>query len=173
MPEITLKKLTLENLPELQFLSRQTFQETFAEHNSAEDMHKYLEESLSTSRLRAELSEENTAFYFALENQKILGYIKLNFGNAQTELQQENSLEIERIYVLKDFLGKKIGQILLDHAIAIAKQRNCDFVWLGVWEKNLRAINFYLKNGFTEFGQHSFLLGTDNQNDILMKLPIS
>ena len=95
MPKITLQKVTIENLPELQHLSRQTFLETFAEHNSAEDMHKYLEESLSTSRLRAELSEENTAFYFALENQKILGYIKLNFGNAQTELQQENSLEIE------------------------------------------------------------------------------
>jgi len=173
MPNITLQKLTLKNAEELQLLSRQTFQETFADSNSPGDMQKYLEESLSTSRLRAELSEENTAFYFALENQKILGYIKLNFGNAQTELQHENSLEIERIYVLRDFLGKKIGQILLDHAIAIAKQKNCDFVWLGVWEKNLRAINFYLKNGFTEFGQHSFLLGTDNQNDILMKLPLS
>jgi len=173
MPEITLKKVTLENLPELQLLSRQTFQETFSDSNSAEDMQKYLEVSLSTERLKAELSEENSEFYFALQNQKILGYIKLNFGNAQTELHHGTSLEIERIYVLKDFLGKKIGQILFDHAIEIAKQKNCDFVWLGVWEKNQRAINFYLKNGFVEFGQHSFVLGTDNQTDILMKLPLS
>ncbi|KIA83252.1 GNAT family acetyltransferase [Kaistella solincola] len=173
MPQITLKKVTLENLTKLQEISRQTFEETFAQQNSAEDMQKYLAEALSTSRLTKELLEENSEFYFALGGTKITGYIKLNSGNSQTELQHENSLEIERIYVLKEFLGKKVGQILFNHALQIAKEKKVDFVWLGVWEKNERAINFYLKNGFEKFGQHSFFLGTDEQTDIMMKLKIT
>lgn len=98
--------------------------------------------------------------------------MKLNFGAAQNELKNKQCLEIERIYVLKEYHGKKIGQLLYDKAIQIAKEKNVNYVWLGVWEKNLRAINFYKKNGFVGFDKHIFKLGDDEQTDIMMKLEL-
>jgi ribosomal protein S18 acetylase RimI-like enzyme len=85
-------------------------------------------------------------------------------------LQDEGALEIERIYVLKDFHGKSVGQVLYNKAIDIAKEKKTKYVWLGVWEENPRAISFYKKNGFVEFDKHIFILGDDEQTDIMMKL---
>src|SRR5690606_33664131 len=119
-----------------------------------------------------ELNDEKAEFYFAKTGNRIIGYLKLNFGAAQTELKNDNALEIERIYVLQEFHGKKAGQILFNKAIEIAKNKKVDFAWLGVWEENLRAINFYKKNGFTEFDKHIFKLGNDEQTDIMMKLKL-
>ena len=78
-------------------------------------------------------------------------------GKSQTEKQSTNSLEIERIYVIKEFHGKNIGQLLCDKAIEVATQKGAEYVWLGVWEENPRAINFYKKNGFVEFDKHIFI----------------
>ena len=138
--------------------------------NSKENMDKYLSESLSSSQLLKELNNENSQFYFASLSNNILGYLKVNFGTAQTELEDINALEIERIYVLKEFHGKQIGQLLYQKAIEIAKERDLNYVWLGVWENNQRAIRFYLKNGFVEFNRHLFKLGDEEQLDIMMKL---
>jgi len=102
-------------------------------------------------------------------NGKIIGYIKLNVGEAQTDIKDNNALEIERIYVLKAFHGKKVGQLLYDTAIQIAMQEGVIYLWLGVWENNPRAISFYKKNGFAEFDKHVFMLGMDQQIDIMMK----
>jgi len=98
--------------------------------------------------------------------------LKLNFGQAQTELKDSNSFEIERLYVLAEFQGKKVGQILYEKAISIARQQNADYLWLGVWEKNYRAFRFYQKNGFFEFSKHVFRLGDDEQIDLMMKLQL-
>jgi diamine N-acetyltransferase len=95
--------------------------------------------------------------------------MKINTGQAQTELKEQKSLEIERIYVLKEFQREKVGQTLLEKALQIAGQAHADFVWLGVWEKNTNAINFYRRNGFAEFDKHIFRLGEELQTDILMK----
>jgi len=81
-------------------------------------------------------------------------------------------MEIERIYVLKDFHGKNIGQLLFEKAIELATQKNANYIWLGVWEENPRAINFYKKNGFVEFDKHIFVLGDDEQTDIMMRLEL-
>jgi hypothetical protein len=88
---------------------------------------------------------------------------------SQTEIKSSKSLEIERIYVLKEYQGKKAGQLLYNKATEIASDKNVDFLWLGVWENNHRAINFYKKNGFVEFDKHIFTLGSDKQTDIMMK----
>jgi ribosomal protein S18 acetylase RimI-like enzyme len=170
MNNIVIRKINSADLDELQAISKQTFFETFADHNTADDMQKYLENNLGADKLKSELSDPNSEFYFAILHSKIIGYLKINFGQAQTELKGKSALEIERIYVLKDFHGKNVGQILYDKAIDIAKQTNADFVWLGVWEKNSRAINFYKKNGFVEFDKHIFKLGNDEQTDIMMRL---
>ena len=172
MSEIVINKIGNEQIDQLQQIGRQTFSETFAESNSAENMAKYLEEAYSYEKLSAELNDPNSIFYFAMMDQNVIGYLKLNFGASQTELKDNNALEIERIYVLKDFHGKKVGQLLFDKAITIAKELQLAYVWLGVWEENKKALQFYTKNGFVEFDQHVFVLGDEAQTDIMMKLAL-
>ena len=172
MTAIKIKKVTLADIVQLQEIGRQTFAETFSSTNTEENMKAYLEDGFSNAKLSAELDNPNSEFYFATINNTVIGYLKINFGLAQTELKDDKALEIERIYVLQEFHGKKVGQLLYDQAIHLAKEKKADYVWLGVWEKNHRAIQFYTKNGFVEFDQHIFVLGDDEQTDIMMKLEI-
>lgn len=167
---IDIEKITINDINQLQQIGRQTFFETFSESNSEENMNSYLENGFSTEKIKTELNDENSEFYFAKINNKIAGYLKLNFGQSQTELKDDKALEIERIYVLKEFHGKKFGQLLYDKVVKIAKHKNISYIWLGVWEENLQAINFYKRNGFIEFDKHIFKLGEDKQTDIMMKL---
>lgn len=173
MEKIEIKKVSISDIAQLQKICIQTFYETFASGNTEENMSKYLEEGFSVAKLTAELSDKNAKFYFATLENSVIGYIKINFGQSQTELQDDKSIEIERIYVLREFHGKSVGQLLYDKALAIARQKNADYVWLGVWEQNPRAINFYKKNGFVEFDKHIFKLGDDEQTDIMMKLKLT
>lgn len=172
MESIAIIKISLSDITELQKIGRQTFQETFADSNSEENMKSYLEDGFSFEKLTGELKNENSEFYFAKIDNEIIGYLKINFEESQTELKDNKALEIERIYVLKEFHGKKIGQLLYDKAIEIAHKCKVDYVWLGVWEENSRAINFYKKNGFVEFDKHIFKLGDDEQTDIMKKLKL-
>ena len=168
-----IRKLNITDLENLQKISITTFRETFEEVNTEEDMQKYLDENLSEEKLKSELENPNSEFYFAENDNQILGYLKLNFGNAQTENQGNETLEIERIYVLKEFFPLKIGQVLFEKSLEIAKEKKLKFIWLGVWEENKRAIRFYEKNGFKIFGKHDFVLGKDVQTDLMMKLYIN
>ncbi|MBK6363413.1 MAG: GNAT family N-acetyltransferase [Saprospiraceae bacterium] len=172
MKDINIQKVTIDNIDQLQKIGRQTFFETFASGNTEENMRNYLEEGFSKEKLTAELNDNNAEFYFATFNNNVIGYLKVNFGQSQTELKDDRALEIERIYVLKEFHGKRVGQMLFNKAIEIAKQKRVDYVWLGVWEENPRAINFYRKNGFVEFDKHVFKLGNDEQTDIMMKMKL-
>lgn len=172
MQNIHIEKVTLKDIDHLQQISRQTFFETFSAGNTEENMKKYLEEEFSIEKLTAELADPNARFYFATLDNTVVGYLKLNFGASQTELKDEKALEIERIYVLKEFHGKAVGQLLYEKALQIAGQMHADYVWLGVWEENPRAIRFYQKNGFVAFDKHIFKLGDDEQTDIMMKLPL-
>lgn len=170
MESIELKRVSLNDIIELQTIGKQTFADTFSSNNSEENMQLYLSERFSIEKLKTELSDINSEFYFALLDNNIIGYLKINFGPAQTEIKDDNALEIERIYVLKEFHGKNIGQLLFEKAITISKQRNVDYVWLGVWEENRRAVRFYQKNGFVAFDKHIFRLGNEEQTDLMMKL---
>ena len=169
---ITIEQINNSHIAALQQIGRQTFSETFAESNSADNMAKYLAEAYAYEKLNEELNNPNSFFYFAMLDEKVIGYLKLNMGGSQTELKDNDAVEIERIYVLKDFHGKKVGQILFDKAITIAKELQVAYVWLGVWEENKKALQFYTKNGFVEFDQHVFVLGDEAQTDIMMKLAL-
>ncbi|SNR59514.1 GNAT family N-acetyltransferase [Hymenobacter mucosus] len=173
MTYITIEQATVPNVDQLRQISRQTFFETFSASNSEQNMQAYLEERFSLEKLTAELQNPHSAFYFALLENAVVGYLKVNAGPAQTELQDANALEIERIYVLQDYHGKQVGQVLYEKALQLATQAQANYVWLGVWEENLRAIRFYQKNGFMEFAKHVFRLGNDEQTDILMKLVLA
>jgi ribosomal protein S18 acetylase RimI-like enzyme len=169
MEHLTIKNVTPAELDLLQQISKQTFTETFAHNNSTDSINKYLSTALSAEKLNTELKEKDSTFYFAMLQDQIIGYLKLNFGNAQTDVKESNGVEIERIYVLAEYHGLKVGQFLYEKAMEAAAQKGADYVWLGGWEKNPRAIRFYEKNGFIHFNQHSFYLGDEEQTDIMMK----
>ena len=172
MENIDIQKVTLNDIDQLQKIGRQTFSETFSGYNSEENMNTYLNEKFSIEKLTDELNDKDSEFYFAILDHTVIGYLKLNFGASQTELKDSKALEIERIYVPKEFHGKKVGQILYDKAIEVARQKAVEYVWLGVWEENRRALSFYKKNGFVAFDKHLFVLGNDEQTDIMMKLQL-
>lgn len=172
MDGIILKKATAADLATIQLIGRQTFFETFAPHNTADNMQKYLEESFSDAKLSAELNNPESFFFVAMEGEKPVGYLKLNTGKAQTEAQDDTALEIERIYVSSDYHGKKTGQLLYEKALETALALGKSYLWLGVWERNPRAIRFYEKNGFVAFDKHIFRMGEDEQTDIMMKKPL-
>lgn len=172
MNPIEIIKITINDITELQRIGRQTFQETFADSNSEENMKSYLEEGFSLEKLTTEVNNENSEFYFSKIDNEVIGYLKVNFGESQTELKDNKALEIERIYVSKEFHGKNVGQLLYNKAIEVAELKGSEYVWLGVWEQNPRAIRFYEKNGFVVFDKHIFKLGNDEQTDIMMKLKL-
>lgn len=154
----------------LLLISKTTFVETFADSNDAADMNRYLEENMTLQRLEKEMQTTGSAFYFALAGDEIAGYLKVNTGAAQSEMKDDpHTMEIERIYLLQKFQGKKIGLLLMQYAINLARASQKNKIWLGVWEHNHKAIQFYEKNGFSVFGKHAFMLGTDLQTDILME----
>ncbi|HMR83583.1 MAG TPA: GNAT family N-acetyltransferase [Niabella sp.] len=169
MDAIEIKKVTLNDIEALQKTGRQTFYETFAAVNTEENMTQYLEEKFSIEKLTAELNDKNSLFYFAVSGNNIIGYLKLNTGPSQTELQDDKAIEIERIYVQQAYQGRKAGQLLYEKAMQIAEQKKASYVWLGVWEENRRALRFYNKNGFVEFDRHIFKLGNEEQTDLMMK----
>jgi ribosomal protein S18 acetylase RimI-like enzyme len=166
---IKICKATPDDMASVQQIGRETFFETFAAANTQADMHTYLKEHFSDAKVSAELSNPDSQFFVAWEGEAPIGYLKINTGQAQTEPQGEEALEIERIYVKNAYHGKKVGQLLYEQALSIARQQNKMYLWLGVWEGNPKAIRFYEKNGFIAFDKHIFQFGADAQTDVLMK----
>lgn len=150
-------------------ISRQTFYETFAAHNTAADMELFLDEQFTRGRLMLEVGEPGLYFFLAYANGKLAGYLKLREGNLPASISNKNALEIARIYVLAAYAGKGLGKALMEKSIEVGKQLHKQALWLGVWEKNARAIDFYTSWGFKRFGEQEFLLGNDVQQDWLME----
>ncbi|HET7615708.1 MAG TPA: GNAT family N-acetyltransferase, partial [Bacillales bacterium] len=136
-------------------------------------MDEYLERSLSVEKIREEIENPDSQFYFLFYENELAGYIKVNEHCAQTELRDDESLELERIYVKESLQGKGLGKFLIQKAVEIASEKDKLYLWLGVWEKNEKAISFYKKHGFEPFGQHDFYLGNERQRDLLMRMRVS
>ncbi len=153
-------------------VAAQTFTETFEWYNSAENMRDYNESHFATHQILAEIEDKNAIMYVALINDEIIGYAKLKSSETPEELGNLTSIEIERLYVKKEFHDKKVGLALMNTCVEKAKEKKVNVIWLGVWEQNPKAINFYTKIGFEKFGQHIFQLGDDAQIDYLMKMDL-
>ena len=164
-----LQQCSNEDFETLRELSIHTYYETFARLNTAEDMAAYLEDAFNVDRLTQEFNDPNSFFYFLYADEKLTGYLKLNEAPSQTDINDADSLEIERIYVSSEFQGAGLGRYLMEQAVYIAKECNKKYVWLGVWEKNEKALRFYKKNGFYEIGTHKFVMGEDVQTDYIMR----
>jgi diamine N-acetyltransferase len=171
MHNVSIEKVQNNDLERLQAIGTATFMETFAPHNTEENMRQYLATAFAPEKLAAELAEPHVAYYFACVQGEAVGYLKVNYGRFQTELSSdEDTAELERIYVLQKFHGQEFGLLLLQKAIELGRNAQKKYLWLGVWEKNERAIRFYQKHGFQVFDQHVFVLGDDAQTDWMMRL---
>jgi ribosomal protein S18 acetylase RimI-like enzyme len=166
---IEIRKVKKSEGLSLQEISKFTFIESFGQYNTQSDLEKYTATSFDISQVNSELKNPESGFYFAMLEEKIVGYLKVNVGQAQTDHELKNALEIERVYVRSEFQGKQIGQELFKRTIELAEAQNISHIWLGVWDQNDRAIRFYERHGFVKFGNHPFKLGDDDQIDILMK----
>ena len=166
---LTIRFATLSDAELIADVSRSTFYETFAPYNSSRNMEMFLNEQFTRPRLIKEVGAPENTFLLAYYNKKLSGYVKLRQGDVPRQLKGMRALEVARIYVVNDFIGKGVGKQLMQASIDIAKERDLEVIWLAVWEENTRAYNFYSSWGFERFGSQVFLLGMDLQKDWLMK----
>ena len=166
--EVQITAATAKDIPLLTSLGRVTFEQTFARDNTVSDMQQYLMQNFNEARIASEVADPSSTFMLAFVDQEPAGYAKVKENRIPPGVASTPALEIERIYARQEFLGKKIGKALMESCLDFARNNGYEMVWLGVWEKNLRAIRFYEKWGFTVFGSHLFMLGTDPQTDLLM-----
>jgi diamine N-acetyltransferase len=150
-------------------MSRRTFFDTFAEYNTPEDMDHFMNEVFTREELKKEVYDPANIFIIAFEEDQPLGYVRMREGEAQDVFAGEPTLEIARIYNEKAAIGRGVGSALMKACVDLAIARGKKWLWLGVWEKNDRAIAFYSKLGFEKYDTHDFVLGKDVQTDWLMK----
>ncbi len=170
--QLRFEKCGIKELDLLVEISKMTFIAAFEADNDPEDFKNYIEFAFNKIKLKKEIQTPDSSFYFVYFDKKLAGYFKLNEFLAQTDIREDKSLEIERIYVLESFQGKKIGQSMLREIKDIATEKEKHFIWLGVWERNIRAIQFYEREGFAKFGTHPYYIGSDKQTDWLLRFSL-
>ncbi len=169
--EVTIKKATILDASVIAKISIETFIETFAAQNTKENMNLFLNECFNLEAVKSELLDDKTHIFMTFLKDELVAYTKIR-EETHSDFSSSKAIEIARIYVLKKYHSKKIGATLMKYIFDYAKQNKFEIVWLGVWEFNPKAIAFYKRWGFEVFGQHIFTLGTDDQNDLLMKKTI-
>lgn len=172
MINMELKKATSNDLEMLLELAITTFENTYAHLNDPEDFENYMNKAFSKEQFLSELNDPAAHFYILEDNNDFIGYVKLNLDKASGELIAEESVELERIYLIKSSQGKGYGWKLVEKAIEVGKEYHKNTLWLGVWQENHKAIQFYKRCGFEIFGTHIFTIGKDDQTDYLMKLSL-
>lgn len=168
------KKLSIdlvkdEEVTTLRDLAIQTFTETFGGHNTDEQLQEFFEQDYTLEVLGKELKSTENEVYFLRKDGEVVGYLKVNWGEDQTEQELEDSFEIQRIYILNAYQGHGLGKFLFAFALERAYASGKSWAWLGVWENNLKAQALYRKYGFEKFSEHSFAVGDLVDTDWLMK----
>ncbi|MCH4842621.1 GNAT family N-acetyltransferase [Bifidobacterium pseudolongum] len=170
MPMIEMAQSTDVNT--IRDLSIATFAETFASLNTEEDMEQYNERHFSTDELQREIDNPDSTFMVAKVDGVPAGYMKVNVGDAQTEEMLGNRMEVQRLYILRQYKRNGLGARFMHTAFDMARAQGKSVIWLGVWEHNDAAIAFYKRMGFVQFGSHDFVLGEDRQTDLLMEAAV-
>lgn len=164
---------TTQDAEMLSELGARTFYDTFAKDNTPENIDAYLKKSYSAEIQFRELSEPENIFLIVESEGIPIGYAQLILNSKDEAIKKNKPIEIRRIYASQEFQGQGVGKELMQATIREARQRGCDCIWLGVWEKNQRAIDFYKKWGFREVGTHLFSVGQDPQNDFVLELELT
>ena len=168
---ITIRPVTENDIVLLTELGRTTFIESFSEQNNPVNVQKYLTESYAFEVIKVEFDNPKNHFFIAEFNSEPAGFIKIIFDEDEDHpiLKDKKCLQLKRIYILEKFQSLGISRKMLNKLFEIAIENHFELIWLGVWEKNIKAITVYEKWGFEKFGSHIFNLGGDLQTDLLMK----
>jgi diamine N-acetyltransferase len=170
--KVTIRPCLLTELDQLQKIGHETIVETYGSDIDQKTMDKYLQESFNKEKLSAELNNECCRFYFLYANTNLAGYLKVNDAPGQSDINDPESIELERVYIRKAYKKKGIGKKAINFALQLAIDMKKKYAWLGVWERNVDAISFYIKMGFYKSGQHSFEMGNELHKDLIMKKSI-
>lgn len=165
---IDIQKVQVEEVEALQKISIETFGDTFGADNSSEDLDQYYQKAYNFKQLTSEITNDASYFFFAKQADQLVGYLKVNIDEAQSEKMGSDTLEVERIYVRQQFKRLGIGSRLMQQALEVAQENHKRKIWLGVWEHNEAAKKFYQTQGFNQVGEHVFQLGNDLQRDLIM-----
>jgi diamine N-acetyltransferase len=157
---------------QLAAMKAETFSESFAAQNDPVELAAHLERAFPVETVAAQLSDPNCDTTWVLAGAQPVGYMKLNRGSAQTVEGLDAGLEVEQLYVKRTHHGLGLGGSLVDLAVEAARRESCGFLWLGVCERNEKAISVYSYRGFRVFGDHVFMFGGAPQADLLMRLDL-
>jgi ribosomal protein S18 acetylase RimI-like enzyme len=171
---IIIRQAVVEDAEMLRDLAYTTFWDAFHDHpkNAPHDLADYMQKAFSSAQVTAELSDPANVFLIAEIEGQTAGYAKLIRSSTEDGISATRPIELSRLYSHQQFLGKGVGQTLMDACFERARAAGSDVIWLGVWEYNPRAQRFYEKNGFCQVGKHTFQLGSDPQTDLLMQKEI-
>jgi ribosomal protein S18 acetylase RimI-like enzyme len=155
-------------------LAERTFRDTFADDNSPDDIEAYVRDSFSLARVRAELTDDANTFLLAFMDgeEQPVGYAKLRTGTTDPSVAGSEPVELQRLYVDRSAIGHGVGATLMVASLDAALSAGHRTLWLGVWERNTRAISFYERWQFETVGDHEFRLGSDHQTDLIMARPV-
>ena len=167
--DVTIRRGIREDAVLLSELGARTFSDTFAVDNTPEDMAAYVSTSFSVQQQTVELEDPASTFLIAEVNGHAAGYAMLHDGPPEKDVEGANPVELVRLYVSREWLGRGVGEQLMRACMDEARQAGHETLWLGVWERNARAQAFYRKWNFRTVGEHIFRLGSDLQRDLLME----
>ena len=173
MPGVIIRQATKHDAELVADICRQSFFDTYASFNTKENMDEYMQEHLSKETIMNEVNSSANIFFLAFVEDEAAGYVQLSDKNSPASLEKLNAMEIVRFYAMQQWIGKGIGSTLMKTCIDHAVEKNKEWLWLLVWQKNLHAISFYKKWGFEIFDTSIFKLGKDLQNDWVMKKSLS
>jgi diamine N-acetyltransferase len=171
---LKIRSAASEDAETLTCIAWKSFYDAFADHpkNAPDDLKSYMDEAFSLEAISAELAERDVIYFVAEINSEIVGYAKLKQNSREDCVSGTNPIELCRLYSINEFIGRGIGKSLMLKCLEFAKERGHDFMWLGVWEYNTRAQDFYKKFGFEKCGEHIFQLGSDPQTDWVLERKI-
>ena len=169
---ITVTTATAGDFEMISSLGRRAFYEAFGEYNDPDDMQAYLDLSFNPETIKKQLEDPEVIYFTAKYQDDPVGYAKLKRNSAPPELQGKKCIQLERIYALKAYIGKKVGKVLLETCLETAKQEGFQYLWLGVWQQNKRAIDFYRKFNFETIGVKKFTIGKEVTDDYVMAIKI-
>lgn len=172
IPNVTIRRGTRADAVLLSELGARTFSETFAADNTPEDLAAYVATSFNVQQLTAQLEDPASTFLIAEVNGNAAGYARLHDGEPVKGVEGAKPVELVRLYVLREWLGRGIGEQLMLACLDEAREAGYETIWLGVWERNARAQAFYRKWNFRTVGEHIFPLGADLQRDLVMERPL-
>lgn len=170
---VPVRRATASDAEALVTLAERTFRDAFAGDNEASDMDAYARDAFSVGRIRDELANPANSFFLAAPPERPpMGYAKLRVGPVPADVTGPKPIELQRIYVAQEAIGRGVGAVLMRTCIEAARDNGHQTLWLGVWERNERAIGFYERWGFEVLGAKAFRLGSDDQTDLVLARPV-